>query len=73
MRESYVNGWGSILLWVFLVFPLSALLTFGIRITIGWGEAGWQDFIIFVVLSTLIGGCVDALLDRFRVRGQKPD
>jgi len=51
-----------------IAFPLAGLATYFVRTRVGWGDAGWEDLIAFVLFSLVFGLIVDAVHDLVRKR-----
>lgn len=61
-----VISWG----WTYwlIVFPLAGLATYLVRVRFGWGDAGWQDLVAYLVFCLVFGLVVEALGDLVRKR-----
>lgn len=60
------SGWG-LTDWL-IVFPLAGLATYMVRTRFGWGDAGWEDLVAYLVFSLVFGLIVEALRDLLRNR-----
>ncbi|HEV2122155.1 MAG TPA: hypothetical protein VGW38_05185 [Chloroflexota bacterium] len=53
-----VSRWGC--LDVLVVFPLTALGTYLVRTRLGWGDAGWEDFVSYLGFVLVLELIVDS-------------
>lgn len=65
-RDNDESRWG-VTDWL-IVFPLAGLATYMVRTQFGWGDAGWEDLVAYIVFTLLFGLMVEAGGDVLRKR-----
>lgn len=56
-----------------IVFPLAGLATYMVRTQFGWGDAGWEDLVAYLVFTLVFGLMVEAVGDVLRKRRSRDE